>query len=228
VLSFYYDRLFEIAFLKYFQSSDFSSVSLYGNQVFNSGFNHPANGRFDKVEPATGKFSFLKLHGSTGWWVKKNLHQTQQRYYLPVAPTNSVNLQEVEDLLKNNGIYSSDTLNSPNGVTFPWEALIAFPHEKQRSLQNRQFGFSYNPYICAVWDHAANLLASATEIKIIGYAFRVIDSRHMVETLLNKAIQCQKIVIQNPAVQNVRAALASYTQLNGRFEYDDSLFGENM
>jgi hypothetical protein len=66
VLSFNYDRLFEIAFLKYFQSSDFSSVSLYGNQILNSGFNHRVNGGFDKVEPETDRFSFLKLHGSAG------------------------------------------------------------------------------------------------------------------------------------------------------------------
>jgi hypothetical protein len=228
VLSFNYDRMFEVAFLKYFQGSDFSSVSFYGNQVLNSGFNHRVNGGFDKVELATGKFSFLKLHGSSGWWVKKNLHQTEQRYYWPPAPTNSVNLQGSEDLLKKNGIYSSETLNNPNGAAFPWEALITLPHEKQCSLENRRFGFSYNPYICAVWDHAANLLVAATEVKIIGYSFSAIDSRHMVETLLNRATQCEKIVIQNPAVKNVRAALASCAQLNGRLKFDVSSFGENL
>ena len=49
----------------------------------------------------------------------------------------------------------------------------------------------------------------------------------LVETLLSKAKQCKKIGIQNPDVQNVKAALASYTQLNGHLEFDASLFGEN-
>jgi hypothetical protein len=226
VLTFNYDRLFEIAFLNHFKHYD-SNFPLYGSGALNSGFN-PSFGQPEKVEIKPGQFSFLKLHGSAGWWVKKNLHQTEQRYYWPVAPTHQLNLQEIEDLLKKHRVYSSEALNSPNGAAFPWEALITFPHEKQRSLENRQFGFSYNPYICAVWDHAASLLASAAQVKVIGYSFSAIDNRHMVETLLNKAKQCQKIVIQNPAVQNVKAALASYMQLSGRLEFDASLFGENL
>lgn len=228
VLSFNYDRLFEIAFLKYFQSSDFSSVSLYGNHVLNSGFNQRVNGGFHKIEPTIGKFSFLKLHGSAGWWVKRNLEQTKQPYHWPTIPTQSASIQEIENLLAKNGVHSSDAFKKPNAIVIPWESLIVFPHEKQRSLENRQFGFPYNPYICQVWDHAASLLASATEVKVIGYSFSAIDSRHMVETLLSKATQCEKIVIQNPAVQNVRAALASYTQLTGRLEFETSMFGENL
>jgi hypothetical protein len=229
VLSFNYDRLFEIAFLKYFQSSDFSSVSLYGDQVLNSGFNQRVNGGFDKVEPENDRFSFLKLHGSAGWWVKRNLEHTKQPYYCPVPPTQPASIQEVENLLTKNGVHSADAFNKPNAhITFPWESLIVFPHEKQGSLADRQISFSHHKYIWQVWDHAASLLASATEVKVIGYSFSAIDSRHIVETLLNKATQCKKIVIQNPAVQNVRAALVSYTQLNGRLEFDASLFGENL
>jgi hypothetical protein len=224
VLSFNYDRLFEIAFLKYFQSSDFNSVSLYGNHVLNSGFNQRVNGGFDKIEPAIGKFSFLKLHGSAGWWVKRNLEQTKQPYHWPTIPTQSASIQEIENLLAKNGVHSSDAFKKPNAIVVPWESLIVFPHEKQRSLENRQFGFPYNPYICQIWDHAASLLAAATEIKIIGYSFSAIDSRHMVNELLNKATQCQKIIIQNPAEQAVRAALASYRQLDGRLEFNQTPF----
>ena len=132
-------------------------------------------------------------------------------------------------MLKKHGAYSSETLNRPNAAkSLPWEALITFPHEKQRALANREHGFSYNPYICQVWDHAAGLLASATEVKVIGYSFSVIDSRHMVETLLSKATQCEKVVIQNPDVENVSVALKSYKQLDGRLEFDASPFGENL
>ena len=227
VLTFNYDRLFEIAFFNHFKHFDSQSVFLYGNDALNSGFN-PQFGQVEKVEPKPGQFSFLKLHGSAGWWVRKNLEQPAQRYYWSPAPPHQ-SLQQIEEMLKKHGVYFSDTLNKPNApMTPPWESLITFPHEKQRSLANRQFGFSYNPYICQIWDHAATLLASATEVKIIGYSFSAIDSRHMVETLLNKATQCKKIIIQNPDVQNVKAALAHYTQLNGRLEFDASSFGENF
>lgn len=227
VLTFNYDRLFEIAFLNHFKHFD-PNVSLYGDCALNSGFNQRVNS-LNKIEPASNRFSFLKLHGSAGWWAKNDLLRPEDRYYWPAAPTRSVALQAIEDLLKKHGVYSWETLNRPNAqITLPWETLITFPHEKQRSLENRQAGFSYNPYICRVWDHAAGLLASATKVKVIGYSFSAIDSRHMIETLLSKATQCEKIVIQNPDVQNVKAALASYAQLNGRLEFDASSFGENL
>jgi len=128
-------------------------------------------------------------------------------------------------LLKKHGIYSHDTLNRLRA--FPWEPLITFPHEKQRSLKNRQTGFPYDPYIRQIWDHAASLLGTATEVKVIGYSFSAIDSRHMVNELLSKATQCQKIVIQNPDVSTVEANLQSYAQLRRRIEFIPSLFGED-
>lgn len=227
VLTFNYDRLFEIAFLNHFKHYD-PNFPLYGSGALNSGFN-PRFNPFEKIEVTVGQFSFLKLHGSAGWWAKRDLTRPEQRYYWPAAPTRPTALQEIEDLLKKYGVYSWETLNRPNAPkTLPWEKLITFPHEKRRSLENRQAGFSYNPYICQIWDYAASLLASATKVKVIGYSFSAIDSRHMVEALLSKATQCKKIVIQNPDVQNVRAALASYAQLDGRLEFDESSFGENL
>ena len=40
------------------------------SSALNSGFN-PSSGQLEKVELKPGQFSFLKLHGSAGWWVKK-------------------------------------------------------------------------------------------------------------------------------------------------------------
>jgi hypothetical protein len=226
MLTFNYERLFEIAFLDYFKSFDTRSVSLYGNSALNSGFNQRVNGGLNKIEPMSGRFNFLKLHGSAGWWVKKNLEQGEQRYYWPTAPAQPTDIREIEDLLKKHEVYSRDTLNKLKA--FPWEPLITFPHEKQRSLENRQTGFPYDPYIRQIWDHAASLLAAATEVKVIGYSFSAIDSRHMVSELLSKATQCHRIIIQNPAVETVKANLASYTQIRERLEFDSSLFGDNL
>jgi hypothetical protein len=228
VLSFNYDRLFEITFLKHFKSFDPNLVSLYGNCALNSGFNRRVNGSFDKIEPATGQFNFLKLHGTAGSWVKKNIEQSEHRSYWHV-PARSNGLQEIENLLEKNGVYSWETLNRTNApINLPWEPLIMFPHEKQRSLENRQTGFPYDPYIRQIWDHAASLLATATEVKVIGYSFSAIDSRHMINELLSKATQCHRFVIQNPAVESVKANLASYAQIRERLEFDSSLFGENL
>ncbi len=224
VLTFNYDRLFEIAFLDHFKSFDTRSVPLHGNSALNSGFNRRVNGGFDKIEPATERFNFLKLHGSAGWWVNRTLGE--QRSYWLAAVTQPTDIGEIETTLKKHGVYSQDALNRLKAL--PWEPLITFPHEKQRSLKDKLTGFPYYPYIQQIWDQAARLLAAATEVKVIGYSFSAIDSRHMVNELLRKAIQCQKIVIQNPDVATVRANLASYTQVKERLEFDASLFGENL
>jgi hypothetical protein len=60
VLTFNYDRLFEIGFLDHFKSFDTGSESLYGSSVLNSGFNRRVSGGFDEIQPVAGRFSFLK------------------------------------------------------------------------------------------------------------------------------------------------------------------------
>jgi hypothetical protein len=155
--------------------------------------------------------------------VKQNLEQNEQRYYWPAVPTGLTNIQDIEELLKRHGIYSHERLSSAKAP--PWKPLITFPHEKQQSLRNRQTGFAYDPYIRQIWDHAASLLAAATEVTVVGYSFNAIDSRHMVSELLSKADGCQKIVVQNPDVATVEPNLQSYAQLEGRVQFVPSLFG---
>ena len=127
VLTFNYDRLFEIAFLEYFKSFDPNRSSLYGRCVLNAGFNQGANGGLDKIEPVAGQFSFLKLHGSAGWWVWKSLEERERRRYWPAVPTGPTNMHDIEALLQRNGVYSNDTLCRLRAL--PWEPLITFPHE---------------------------------------------------------------------------------------------------
>jgi hypothetical protein len=66
-------------------------------------------------------------------------------------------------------------------------------------------------------------VANATEVRVIGYSFNPIDSRHMVNQLLSKAT-CEKVVIQNKV--DVRRNLESYRQFKDRLHHDSTPFGE--
>jgi hypothetical protein len=65
------------------------------------------------------------------------------------------------------------------------------------------------------------VVANASEVRVIGYSFSPIDSRHMVNQLLSRAT-CEKIVIQNKV--DVRRNLESYRQFKDRFEFDPTTF----
>jgi hypothetical protein len=100
--------------------------------------------------------------------------------------------------------------------------LTAFPHERHASQGcGESSDYLWAQYIEAVWRHAASVVASATEVRVIGYSFNPIDTSHVVDQLLSKAT-CEKIVIQNKV--DVRRSLESYPQLKGRLEFDPTLF----
>ncbi len=213
VLTFNYDRLFEIAFLEMFPSFDRREHFLYAEEALNSGF--LLYGDYDLADPPPGRFCFLKLHGSAGWCVKRKIGSGRQ-YSLSV-PAGAMSLVEIEKSIPK----ERDPLSGP-------EPLIAFPHERQGSQnylkgQGKSSDYLWAPYIDSVWKHAAALVADATEIKVIGYSFNPIDSRYMVAELLGKA-ECEKITIQNKDAEAVRNNLASYTQLRDRLEFDSTPF----
>ena len=106
--------------------------------------------------------------------------------------------------------------------------MIAFPHERQLSRQydkdhDKSSDYPWAPHIDTVWEHAAKLLETATEVRVIGYSFNPIDSRYVVKELLSKA-KCDKIVIQNKDVEAVKNSLASYKILRGRLEFHQTPF----
>jgi hypothetical protein len=213
VLTFNYDQLFEIAFLEAFRSFDSRSHFLYGQEALNSGFLHYGDCKL--VDPAQGRFCFLKLHGSVGWWVERKTGGG--KLYSVSAPVKALSLAEIEGSIPG----ERDPLSGP-------EPLMAFPHERQGSQkylrdQGKSSDYLWAPYIDAVWQHAASIVANATEVRVVGYSFNPIDSRYMVNELLSKAT-CEKIVIQNKA--DVRRNLETYRQFKGRLEYDPTPFGE--
>ena len=215
MLTFNYDRLFEIAFLKFFQSFNLDQSVLYAKEALNSGFSDRVNGGYGKVELASGGFCFLKLHGSTGWWVRKRKGnrsnaEDELRLYWPAIPTTAANVHDIETRLQEKGDY-------------PWEPLIAFPHEKQRAT-SRNTDFSWNPYIREIEKHAASVLASATAVRIIGYSFAPIDSRHVVSNLLSEVPERAKMLVQNTDIARVRSRLEAYSTLKGRLEFDPTPF----
>jgi hypothetical protein len=209
VLTFNYDQLFEIAFLDSFL--DFNTESLYDGEGLNSGFR--LYGDYDFVNPTPDRFSFLKLHGSAGWRV--SIKRGGGRSYGLSVPVKPTSLIEIEKRFPNQWKCHLD-----------WEPLIAFPGERQNSqdyfaTRGQSSDYAWAPYIDSVWEHAAKLVAIATQIRVIGYSFNQIDSRPMVERLLNKAT-CEKIMIQNR--DDVRENLEGYKELRGRLDFDPTPF----
>lgn len=215
LLTFNYDRLFEIAFPECFPTFDLRNCSLYACDALNSGFDFNF-GKRSLVQPTPGRFCFLKMHGSAGWWVKvKHDGVRGERCYWPTSPVQALSAEEIEK-----------TIPKECGGPFGWEPLLAFPHERQESQEHFSYkgessGYAWAPYIDAVWQHAAGVMANATEVRVIGYSFNPIDSRHMVNQLLSKAT-CQKIVIQDKV--DVRRNLESYRQFKDRLEFDPTPF----
>ena len=215
VLSFNYDRLFEIVFLDRFKDFDPKQLDLYGEYALNSGFGDRRASGSERIEPAAGRFCFLKLHGSAGWCVKRaegNPYLECRRYY-PAAPTAPIALQDIEEHLR-----------KQKQEIYPWEPLIAFPHEKHRFVNENPGNFPQGPYVTKIWEHAASALKEAKQVRVIGYSFNPIDSRDMVDKLLSQATACDKIVIQNTDVDGVQAALESYRGKLKPLEFDPTPF----
>ena len=135
--------------------------------------------------------------------------KNELRRYWPNVPTPATTIQHIEKLV--------------GQVNGPWEPLIAFPHEKHREIE-RPTAFGWGPYLRTVEKHAADVLTSATEVRIIGYSFAAIDSRHVVENLLSKIPANARITVQNPDLVTVRPRVEVYESFKGRVEFDPTPF----
>jgi len=186
VLTFNYDRLFEMAFISRFRP-DTGQYPLYGKSLLNSGLDY-VNGSSIDVDPA--RFAFLKLHGSVGLRARNEDGQTVPTHYtyyygLPGDDGRPINDERFFAHAKNPNPYERDP-----------EPLIVFPHEKPFVAAGTQTLLAYRNYIEPIWREARRLVAQATEIYAIGYRFAPMD-RQDVLGLLRAATKGTRLVIQN-------------------------------
>ena len=182
VLTFNYDRLFEMAFVDRF---NFTGYGLYDVRVLNSGVTLEGV----NIEFTPEAFSFLKLHGSVGSWTVDFTGTGSPKHQIcyfedPVA--NQV--ITVDDNL----FFSEGPDGHPDHLKKP--PLLFFPYQRQH-IVSTQSGFPFDSYARAVWNRATELISNASEIHVIGYSFSGIDRGPMLE-MLDQVRHCQRLVIQ--------------------------------
>jgi len=180
ILTFNYDRLFELAFFAGFADAYVKHFSPYSTEVLNSGLT--AFGSVAEIQK--DRFCFLKLHGSIGIRCTEDAFGQNAHQICDVA-----NLKEEK---------ITDALFFPEKqpLDFPADPLIIFPYEKDFILSGKNNRLPFREYIDKVWSHATYVLEEASEIWIIGYSFRSTDSRYLIDRML-QAKNCDRIVIQN-------------------------------
>lgn len=181
ILTFNYDRLFEMAFLLN-NGPELKGKLLYGDYYLNSGFSKIFD---DEITFANQGFSFLKLHGCVGRFV--DWKEGTPRYCSLYG-----NIQPGEEIKIHDDTFFPKFDSQPNLRLQP---LLVFPHEKQH-VQAGSPHFSYTNYLEPVWQKAEKLIAEADDIWIIGYSFHALDRQSIISLLL-KAKKCKHIVIQN-------------------------------
>ena len=183
VITFNYDRMFEVAFRERFHF-DTQRFGLYGGLGLNSGLDVVYN---REVKFSNDRFSFLKLHGSVGMWAVDDVRDICHHYGLPRIDEP----QEIKDEMfyQKNG--ADDTKRRQ--TVFP---LLFFPHQRHFVLAQEN-AYQFNAYARAVWRRAEETISNANEIRVIGYSFSGIDRKPFLD-LLRRAKQCKRIVIQSP------------------------------
>jgi len=183
VLTFNYDRLFEMGVRDRFAIP--RDDLLYGPLLLNSGL---GDARGQPIEFEPGRFCFLKLHGSVGVRVWEDVWgQHYKSHFDGGQPGDD---REITDDL----FFAGNTDPDPSRAR-P-EPLIVFPHEIHHLQSGQPASLPFGDYISKVWDQAAQLIAGAEDIWVIGYSFAVMDIAPLMK-LLAKATACRRIVVQN-------------------------------
>ena len=183
VLTFNYDRLFELAF--FFIDFSQNHLKRFGHppEFLNSGL-YFQNSKSLRIEKE--RFCLLKMHGSVGVRCEEDKFDdqlTQGGEYL----VNGKKLKVNDDMF-----FKTD----PPFHT-PHEPLIVFPWEKHFILDGKNNKAPFRDYISAVWKYAKSIFQEASEIYIIGYSFRdEVDSKYLID-LMREAKDCRQIEVQN-------------------------------
>jgi hypothetical protein len=184
LLTFNYDRLFEMALLRMF-GIDADTQLLYGEDILNSGLHHCMG---ESMGFTNDRFCFLKLHGSVGMRIHEEYGQPCYYPYLDGAkPGEKIELNDARFFAKSANPLPQDRDPEP---------LIVFPFEKDFVRSGSPNQLAFREYITAVWQQAERVLEPASEIWFIGYSFAMMD-RTAVIALLARARHCKRLVIQN-------------------------------
>jgi hypothetical protein len=203
ILTFNYDRLFELAFRQFFPDFD-GTEALYYKTVLNSGLClvDPK-----KLEIELSRFSFLKLHGSAGFYgFSEQIYpstkngEVEHIHSIP-DPKNPIPITDAEFFYPKD---PADALHSEK----PKPVLITFPHEKDHLNQFPSNLLAYKDYTPTIWDAAHYFASQAEEIHIIGYSCPVADAKALKE-LFAATKNCRRYVIENPSPGDVRQRLHS-------------------
>lgn len=187
VLTFNYDRLFELAFRQHFQVD--LTEAFYGQSGLNSGL-YPV--RPQDVDVDLNRFSFLKLHGSVGLYSFERHGNCDHRHSIP-DPTQAPPITDDEFF------YPTDHPRHRNQAKPP---LIVFPHEKEFLIQYRNNWLPYRVYIPKIWNAADHFACQAKEIWFIGYSCPEPDFSAW-RSLIESAQNCERIVIQNLCAKSI-------------------------
>ncbi len=179
VLTFNYDRLFEMAFVSRFKP-DIGQFNLYGNSLLNGGLDFNDG---TQLECDPNRFALLKLHGTVGIRVQ---NEPEPHYYTRLDGNPGDDLLPIND-----NLFFANASNSSS-----CDPLLVFPHEKPFVREGTNARLPFRDYIRFVWREARRLVGQATEIWAIGYRFAPIDREDVLE-LLRSATNCKRLVIQN-------------------------------
>jgi len=209
VLTFNYDRLFELAYRQHFDVD--LTQAFYGPTGLNSGLFQVMPGRIE-VDP--NRFSFLKLHGSVGVFSDDRYGRCDHVHSIPEPG-------ETPRLSDDQFFFPSNDHLQPNLPNLP---LILFPHEKDFLKEYPDNRLPYRVYIPTIWEAARRFATQAEQIEIIGYSCPEPDSPAL-RSLIEASTKCKRVVVQNPSAkaicQRMRSRLPSHA---GLFEAYESTF----
>lgn len=187
VLTFNYDRLFELAFRQYFPYD--GTEAFYGPTILNSGLYQTLP---ERVQVDLNRFSFLKLHGSVGFYSYEDAGECHHIHRTPELVQPTPITDEEFFTPPGHGIHSNQ----------PKPTLTVFPHEKDFLRQYPANRLPFRFYIPEVWKAARHFASRAKEIWIVGYSCPEPDFPAW-SSLLAAANNCQQVVVWNPSADDI-------------------------